>query len=145
MVYVSRLVLVLSLGAMPALACGPRAPGMGDGASVSVGRMAGLDLTVTHLAGQPVAADAGLWLNIEPDGAVSGQAGCNRFFGQAEMDAGVMIFGPLAATEMSCAPDVMEREAKFLNLLPEVRSFAVGPEGGLWLTREDGTVAVCLE
>jgi heat shock protein HslJ len=94
--------------------------------------------------GVAVPSEAGLWLKLGFDGKVEGGTGCNRFAGLAEMDAGEMVFGPLQMTEMTCAdPAAMPREAAYLKALAEVRRFIAAPEG-LWLTREDGTVAVCL-
>lgn len=145
MLRLASLYCLLSAVALPAFACGPAVPGLEEGASVSVGRMADRVWAVTRLAGQAVAAEAGLWLMVGPGGTVTGQAGCNRYSGLAELDAGVMVFGPLAVTEMACAPEVMALEASFLTLLSQVRGFAVGPEGGLWLSRADGSVVACLE
>ncbi len=60
------------------------------------------------------------------------------------MDAETFILGPLAVTEMACVePEKMDREAAWLKALGEVRGFVASPEG-LWLRREDGSVAVCL-
>ncbi len=45
---------------------------------------------------------------------------------------------------MACVqPEKMDREAAWLKALGEVRGFVASPEG-LWLRREDGSVAVCL-
>jgi heat shock protein HslJ len=94
--------------------------------------------------GQPVPEDAGLSLNVTFDGKVSGTTGCNRFTGTAGMDAGELTFEPLAVTEMACLdPERMAREAAYLKALSETRWFIASPDG-LWLTREDGTVAMCL-
>jgi heat shock protein HslJ len=96
------------------------------------------------LDGKQVPTGAGLTLSVSFDGKVEGQTGCNRFTGKADLDAGMIVFGLLAVTEMACAdPVAMEREAAYLKALGEVRWFVVAPEG-LWLTREDGSVAVCL-
>jgi heat shock protein HslJ len=115
-----------------------------NGVSVSVGRMADRDWRPVLIAGQAVPESAGMYLAVSFEGEVVGNAGCNRFFGTAEMDAGLLEPGPLAATEMACAPEGrMVREAAFLMALGEVRGFVVSPEG-LWLLRQDGSVAICL-
>jgi heat shock protein HslJ len=118
--------------------------GLEGGISISVGRIADLIWVPLLIDGEPVPEDAGLSLTIGFDGKVSGTTGCNRFTGTAELDAGVMSFGPLAVTEMACLdPVAMEREAAYLKALTEVRQFIAAPEG-MWLTREDGSVAMCL-
>ncbi len=119
-------------------------PGLEGGVSISVGRLADLIWVPLLIDGTPVPEGAGLSLKIGFDGTVTGTTGCNRFTGTAEMDAGELVIGLRAVTEMACVePERMEREAAYLKALGEVRWFVVAPEG-LWLTREDGTVAVCL-
>jgi heat shock protein HslJ len=130
-----------------AAACGPP-PAFDNetqtGVSVSVGRIADVIWVPLEIDGVPVPEGAGLSLTVHFDGKVEGTTGCNRFTGTADLDAGVMQFGPLAVTEMACAdPKAMAREAAYLKALGEVRWFVAAPEG-MWLTREDGSVAVCL-
>ncbi|MDP3194883.1 META domain-containing protein [Tabrizicola sp.] len=146
-----RLTLATALALHPSLtlACArPEPPrfdgGSTSGVSVSVGQMADLVWVPLVLDGLPIAAEAGLWLQVSFDGRVDGGTGCNRFTGIAELDAGVMEFGPLAVTEMACAdPAAMRREAAYLGALAEVGGFVVSADG-MWLTREDGSVAMCL-
>jgi heat shock protein HslJ len=119
-------------------------PGLEGGVSISVGRIADLIWVPRVIDGEPVPEDAGLSLTVGFDGKVSGTTGCNRFSGSAEMDAGELVLGPLAATEMACVePERMAREAAYLKALGEVRWFVLAPEG-LWLMRDDGSVAMCL-
>lgn len=139
---------LLALHPALALACGPTPPVFDGnpetGVSVSVGRIADVIWVPLLIDGQPVPDGANLWLEIAFDGKVKGGTGCNRFTGTADLDAGVMQFSPLAVTEMACTdPKSMEREAALLKALGEVRWFVAAPEG-MWLTREDGSVAVCL-
>jgi heat shock protein HslJ len=139
----------LVLNPLVALACEAPVPPRfggdpGTGISVSVGRIADVNWVPLVIDGEAVPEGSGLWLKIASNGAVQGSTGCNRFTGTTEIDAGALVLNPLAVTEMACAdPARMEREAAFLKTLGEVRWFVVSPEG-LWLTREDGSVAVCL-
>jgi heat shock protein HslJ len=152
------LTLALTLGLAPtltplaALACSSAPPkfdggatgGLEGGVSISVGRIAGLVWVPLVIDGVAVPEGSELWLKMSFDGKVEGGTGCNRFTGKADLDAGVMQFGPLAVTEMACAdPARMAREAAWLKALTEVRWFVAAPEG-LWLQRADGSVAVCL-
>lgn len=149
-----RPVLTAAVALTPALAqpCSQPDPprltgadgGLEGGVSISVGRIADLIWVPLLIDGRPVPKDAGLSLTLAFDGKVSGTTGCNRFTGTAWMDAGEVTFDPLAVTEMACLdPERMEREAAYLKALTEVRRFIASPEG-LWLSREDGTVAMCL-
>lgn len=144
-----RLLLTLAL-AYPTqtLACDgpmPRFDGSPEGGvSVSVGRIAGVIWLPRRIDGQPVPEDADLSLEISPEGRVTGTTGCNRFTGTVELDAGMLVFGPLAVTEMACLdPARMEREAAYLKALGEAYGFVVSPKG-LWVLREDGSEAMCL-
>lgn len=143
------LALAVALGPSVALACGPTSPVFdGDpatGVSVSVGRIADRVWEPKWIDGVTVQKGAGLSLTVSFEGKVEGTTGCNRFTGTADLDAGWMQLRPLAVTEMACVePERMEREAAWLTALGEARGFVVSPEG-LWLMREDGSVAVCLE
>lgn len=146
-----RLSLALAVALCPgiALACGPTPPAFdGDpalGVSVSVGRIADRSWEPVIIAGKPVPDGAGLSLSVSFEGRVEGATGCNRFTGTADLDAGTLQLGPLAVTEMACVePDRLELEAAWLQSLVKVRGFVVSP-AGLWLMREDGSVAACLE
>jgi heat shock protein HslJ len=138
--------VAMMLNPLAALACDPSGPpSLEQGASVSVGRIADLIWSATVVAGRQVSAlEEDVWLQVEPDGTLAGRAGCNRFSGRADLDAGVFSVAELAMTEIACAPDVMEREAAFLKALSETEAFRVSPTGPLYLLRLDGTVTMCL-
>jgi heat shock protein HslJ len=144
------LAAILTVQPILALACTEAQPpkfdgGPEGGVSVSVGRIADRIWEPRLIEGVPVAQGEGMYFFVSFDGKVEGVGGCNRFSGTADMDAGVLELGPLMATKMACLdPARMEREAAFLQALAEVRAFVVSPEG-LWLTRADGSVAVCLQ
>jgi heat shock protein HslJ len=146
------LTVALALNPVLLQACTAATPPRFDGGSggfegavsVSVGRIADLIWVPLVIDGVAVPEGSNVWLKVAFDGKVEGGTGCNRFTGTADLDAGLMVFGPLAVTEMACAnPVAMAREAAYLKALGEVRWFVAAPEG-LWLTREDGSVAVCL-
>jgi heat shock protein HslJ len=143
------LILAATLALHPglALACGPPPVfdgGPEGGVSISVGRVTDVIWVPLEIDGVAVPEGAGLSLEVSFDGKVEGTTGCNRFTGTADLDAAVMRFSPLAVTEMACAdPKAMEREAAYLKALTEVRWFIAAPEG-MWLRREDNSVAICL-
>lgn len=63
-------------------------------------------------------------LNIE-DGKITGNAGCNNYFGEAVLEAktGSFSAGKLGATKMFC--DNMSVEDNFLKLLSEANKYVV--------------------
>jgi heat shock protein HslJ len=74
-------------------------------------------------------------------GAVAGHAGCNSFRGTYVVDGQSVKIGPLAATRMACAEDVMKQEREFLAALESAVTWAV--EGDtLDMHRPDGQRAV---
>jgi heat shock protein HslJ len=144
-----RAALIVTLAVHPAiaLACGPAPVFDGNpekAVSISVGRIADVIWVPLEIDGQPVPEGAGLSLEVSFDGKVKGTTGCNPFTGTADLDAGWMSLGPLTMTEQACAdPEQIAREAAWLKALKEARYFVASPDG-LWLMREDGSVATCL-
>jgi heat shock protein HslJ len=57
------------------------------------------------------------------EGQTSGFAGCNRFFGQYQLEDGRLTFGPLAATLMAGSPEQAKQESAYLKLLAEVQRY----------------------
>ena len=71
--------------------------------------------------------------------AVYGSAGCNRFFGNYEMDGDKLKFSPLGATRMAC-PD-LQLETEFFKALETVDTYSI-KDGLLSLKSKDKVVAV---
>jgi heat shock protein HslJ len=60
-------------------------------------------------------------LVVAKDGKVSGQSGCNRYFGQAQLDDRQgFACGPLNTTRKLCEPAVMKAEGVFLERMQAV-------------------------
>lgn len=59
----------------------------------------------------------------EAEKRVNGRGGCNRFFGNYEMDGSKLKFLPLGATRMAC-PD-LQVENEFFKMLDTVDSYAI--------------------
>jgi len=81
-------------------------------------------------------------LQVTSGGGVSGFGGCNRYFGDAEIDGDKIRFGALGATRMACPAAVMDQESRFLAALELVRRWRVEPTGLLHLLDEDGVTVV---
>ncbi|ATG75310.1 heat-shock protein HslJ [Zobellella denitrificans] len=59
--------------------------------------------------GEPVDAGIGSELAIGEHMAISGLAGCNRFFGSAKLEQGRLRADPLASTKMACLSDSIQQ------------------------------------
>jgi heat shock protein len=75
----------------------------------------------------------------EAEKKVSGRGGCNRFFGNYEMDGDKLKFSPLGATRMAC-PD-LQLETEFFKALETVDTYSI-KDGLLSLKSKDKVVAV---
>lgn len=133
----ARLELWSCAAALSALlaACGiasPGAPGSGTALLDSAWELTAMD-------GQPVAAGPAPTLAIDADGRVSGDAGCNRYFGSAEVDGGTVTFSGLGATRRACADAArMAQEARFLEALGTTAAYRAAGSGRIVLLSADG-------
>lgn len=92
-----------------------------------------------EVAGETIPDDAGLLVNFEVDGSITGNGGCNQFFGTLEQsDSGISV-GPLGSTRMACPEPIMRRETAFLEALQETRGFSLQADG-MSILDEDGNV-----
>jgi heat shock protein HslJ len=78
------------------------------------------------------------------DEQVSGNGGCNRFFGPYETSAvGDLSFGDLATSMMACLEAVMDQEQAFLEALDTVDAYSIA--GDVLELRSGGEVVVLFE
>jgi len=100
---------------------------------------------VVEIAGEPTDADVATTFEIAADGAIDGSGGCNRYFGNAEIDAdGGLRFGGIGATRMACPEPIMAQENRYFATLEEVSGFRLA-DGTLAFTGPDDAVLVRLE
>ena len=105
--------------------------------------LAGTSWQVDELAGSENAAPPRQTLTFAADGQVSGDAGCNRYFGPYRTEGRTIAIGPLAATRMACADPVMTRERTLLDALGAAAQWQrYGPS--LTLLSADGEVVLRL-
>ena len=81
---------------------------------------------VESIGKRPVLDYSPARLQFTDDGAVNGNASCNRFSGTyTYADKQLVIPQSLAATKMLCLPALMEQEQRFLAILPNAASAAL--------------------
>jgi heat shock protein HslJ len=56
---------------------------------------------------------------------VSGNSGCNNFFGGFSFDDDQIGFGPMGSTMMACEQLIMDQEFLFLNLLAQTKGYEI--------------------
>ena len=87
--------------------------------------------------------DTELTLEFQEDGNISGNAGCNRYFGPYVVTGDAVQIGPLATTRALCPEPagVMEQEQEFLAALQAVATFTMQNDK-LDLRKADGAIAI---
>lgn len=84
-------------------------------------------------------------LELAADGQASGNGGCNRFGGKAEIAGDRIRFASLASTMMACQEAIMGQERKFHDALERTRSYRIDAnERKLYLLDAAGQVVARL-
>jgi heat shock protein HslJ len=65
-------------------------------------------------------------LAVESAERVSGQAGCNRYFGRVGLEESNIAISRVGSTKMVCPPAVMDQERRFLDALQAAASWERG-------------------
>ena len=78
---------------------------------------------VSQIEGGPAAPGVTSTLLIAEDGKVSGNAGCNGYFGSAIIDNDAIAFGNLGTTRMACPEPAMGQEDRVLEALDSTRGY----------------------
>lgn len=110
-----RATLALSAVALLAAACGSGGSGTVDIVgtwNLTAGTTADGDLALIETA--PIV------LGVSDEGKVSGNAACNRYMGDVDVDGSAVTFGALATTRMACEEPVMALETAYLAALAAV-------------------------
>ncbi len=94
----------------------------------------------SQIDGQPVVPGIVSDLLIAADGKVSGNAGCNSYFGSAIVDNDAMAFGNLGTTKKACPGPAMGQEDRMLQALDSTRGYRLDQEDLLLLDAGGNTV-----
>ena len=110
--------------------------------------LTGAEWQVEDVMGGGVIDAAEVTIAFDGRGRVGGRSACNRYFGSYELTGEGVTFGQMAATQMACAPALMDLEHKMLDALGQVWRFDFdetgallligGPEGKALLTARRG-------
>lgn len=95
---------------------------------------------VSQVQGAPAAPGVTSTLLISEDGKVSGNAGCNGFFGSAIIDNDAISFGNLGSTRMACPEPAMGQEDRMLQALDSTRGYRLDAEDLVLLDAEGNPV-----
>ena len=67
--------------------------------------------------------EAHMLVHFNPDGRITGNGGCNQFFGSYTISGDTIRIGPLVSTRKGC-PGLLEAETAFFATLEAAKSFA---------------------
>lgn len=93
---------------------------------------------IEQIDGKPIVAGSQPTPNFGPEGRISGNASCNRYFGGYELTGEGLAFSQLGSTKMACEQALMDQEHIFLQVLGSVSRFDIDGEGKLVLHGNDG-------
>jgi heat shock protein HslJ len=95
---------------------------------------------ITEINGAPAMAEGPLDLRFDPEGRITGQGGCNRWFAGFDLTGEGLGIGPVGATRMACARPIMDQETRLFAALARVTRFDVTDGGDLVLLAGDTPV-----
>lgn len=76
-------------------------------------------------------------LQFTAEGGVAGNSGCNRYFGNVELQGDQLSFSQLGNTRRACVPALMQQEQRFLVAMQSVGSYQVDERDFLLLFDTD--------
>lgn len=85
--------------------------------------LAGSDWRPSFLNASDLPAGNHMVVNFDPSGKISGNGGCNRFFGAYAVSGDRIEIGPIASTRKGC-PGFIAIESAFFATLQAAKSFA---------------------
>jgi putative lipoprotein len=91
--------------------------------SASAAGLAGTEWQPLRIGDVEVAENADVFLQFRSKGRLVGHGGCNRLMAGYQATGGAIFVGPVMATRMACAADVMAQEAALAAALRRVRTF----------------------
>jgi heat shock protein HslJ len=105
------------------------------------GLLQGGDWVVEDIAGGGVIDASRLTIAFDGDAGISGQTGCNRFFGSYTLTGeGLFMAAPFGMTRMACATALMEQEDRFMRVMESITRFDIDDTGALILLAGDAPV-----
>jgi heat shock protein HslJ len=85
--------------------------------------LAGSEWRPNFVSTSDLPAGAQMIVHFDPEGRISGNGGCNQFFGSYTVSGNTIRIGPLVSTRKGC-PGLLLAETAFFATLEAAKSFA---------------------
>jgi putative lipoprotein len=85
--------------------------------------LAGTEWRPLRMGQLVVPQDGSVFVQFRSKGRLTGFTGCNRLMAEYQAGDGVIFVGPVAATRMACAEEVMQLEGAFASALEQARTY----------------------
>ena len=105
------------IGTMPLLAVAAETDGMTMGAD-----LAGSEWRPNFMSESDLPEGNHIFVQFKPGGEISGNGGCNRFFGGYTISGNTIKIGPIASTRKGC-PGILRLETAFFATLEAAKTF----------------------
>jgi heat shock protein HslJ len=109
----------------------------GDPASLLEG-----EWLIEEIGGKAIVAESKPSMNFGPDGKLSGNGSCNRYFGPYALTGEGLKISNLASSMMACEQPLMDQERLLLKRLQETTRFEINQAGRLVLLGDDDNSVV---
>jgi heat shock protein HslJ len=98
----------------------------------------------SHIGEMAVDDDSEIFVQFETDGKLSGNGGCNRFFGSYSLDGNKIHVDPIGITRRACPEPAMSFESSFVNAM-QLATVIVGQDTRVAFRNEHGQSMVRLD
>jgi heat shock protein HslJ len=85
--------------------------------------LSGSEWRPSFMSASELPGEAHMLVHFNPDGRITGNGGCNQFFGSYTISGDTIRIGPLVSTRKGC-PGLLEAETAFFATLEAAKSFA---------------------
>lgn len=92
------------------------------GMTMSAADLSGGNWRPSHISTAALPSGATMFVEFKPDGLITGNGGCNRFFGAYTVSGKTIKIGPIASTRKGC-PGLVEAETALFATLESAATF----------------------
>lgn len=119
-----------------------KAPPAGDEpsaeADLRLQDLQGIEWVVEDINGSAVLEESTVTLHFGVDAKVAGKASCNSYSASYAIDGDKLTVSNAVSTRMACAPELMEQEHNFLDILTNAASLYLDEDGALVIEASGG-------